>query len=46
VVVILGRQVAALDMPRGEFDTAPDFVSGQNTLLGSEEIIRIALGRR
>lgn len=46
VVAILGRQVAALDMPREEFDTAPDFVAGQNTPLGSDEVIRIALGRR
>jgi hypothetical protein len=45
-VAILGRQVAALDMPREEFDKAPDFVAGQNTPFNPDDEIRIALGRR
>ena len=45
-VAILGRQVDALDMSREEFDKAPDYAAGQNTPLASDEIIKIALGRR
>lgn len=45
-VVILGRQIDALDMPRASFDTAPTFVSAEAKPIGREEIIRIALGRR
>jgi hypothetical protein len=44
-VAILGRQVAALDMPREEFDSAP-VVSAAATALGPNEMIQIALGRR
>jgi hypothetical protein len=46
VVAILGRQVAALDMPREEFAAAPGFPDGQGTPLAPDEMIRIALTRR
>jgi hypothetical protein len=46
VVAILGRQVAALDMPREDFDKAPEFTLGASIPLGPDEMIKIALGRR
>jgi hypothetical protein len=46
VVAILGRQVAALDMPREEFDSAPTFSPSSGTELAADETIRIALTRR
>jgi hypothetical protein len=45
-VAMLGRQVAALDMSREEFDAAPTFESSQATPIGPNETIRIALTRR
>jgi hypothetical protein len=45
-VAILGRQVDALDMSREEFDKAPTFEAAHNTVLGADETIKIALGRR
>ena len=45
-VVILGRQIDVLDMPRASFDAAPTFAAGDAKPIGREEIIRIALGRR
>ena len=45
-VAILGRQVAALDMPREDFDKAPDFAAAQATPIDREEIILIAITRR
>ena len=46
VVAILGRQIAALDMPRKDFDAAPTFVETQATPLGPDEMITIAITRR
>jgi hypothetical protein len=45
-VAILGRQIAALDMPRDDFDAAPTFDAAQATALGPDDMIRIALARR
>jgi hypothetical protein len=46
VVAILGRQIAALDMPREDFDKAPEFTPSASIPLGPDEMIKIALGRR
>lgn len=46
VVAILGRQVAAIDMPRAEFDKAPDWTDQPAAVLGPDDVIRIALTRR
>jgi hypothetical protein len=46
VVAILGRQVDVLDMSREEMDKAPDVVAGRSRLLGADDTIKIALGRR
>jgi hypothetical protein len=46
LVVILGRQVAAFDMSREQFDAAPTFVASQAAPLGPDDRIRIAIGRR
>jgi hypothetical protein len=46
VVVILGRQLAAFDMPRQEFDQAPTWIDSQGEPVPPDEKIRIALGRR
>ena len=45
-VAILARQLDALEMSREDFDKAPTFEAGQNTVLGPDESIKIALGRR
>lgn len=45
-VAILARQVAALDMPREEFDAAPTFVTSQAAPLAADETIQIAITRR
>jgi hypothetical protein len=48
VVAMLGRQVAALDMSREEFDAAPTF-SGSDSValaLSPDDNIRIAITRR
>jgi hypothetical protein len=45
-VVILARQLDALDMPREAFDAAPTFTADQATSISRDEIIKIALGRR
>jgi hypothetical protein len=45
-VAILGRQVAALDMPREEFDGAPTYVASEATQLAPSDMIRIAITRR
>jgi hypothetical protein len=45
-VAILARQVAALDMPREEFDAAPTFAVAQAAPLGAADTIRIAVTRR
>jgi hypothetical protein len=45
-VAILGRQVAALDMPREDFDAAPTYVASQAMPLPPSDTIRIAITRR
>lgn len=45
-VVILARQINAVDMPRGEFDDAPSWNPSQGKTLPAEEKTLIALGRR
>ena len=46
VVAILGRQIAALDMPPHEFAAAPTWQGKDAQILPNNEMIRIALGRR
>ena len=46
VVAIAGRQVAALDMPRAEFDRAPVHDPAQARPLAPDDSIRIALYKR
>ena len=45
VVVILGRQLAAFDMPRQEFASAPTW-SGDGSRIEPDETIKIAIARR
>jgi hypothetical protein len=45
VVAILARQLAALDMPRKEFDAAPTWQAAQTTPIPPDEMIRIAITR-
>lgn len=45
-VVILGRQVDAVDMPPAAFDKAPTFKPSDATSIAPDTIIRIAIGRR
>jgi hypothetical protein len=46
VVAILARQLAALDMPRSEFDKAPTWSDSQTADIPPGEMIRIAVTRR
>lgn len=46
VVAIAGRQLAALDMPREEFDTAPTWDDSQGQPIPPTETISIALYKR
>ncbi len=46
VVAIAGRQLAALDMTRAEFDAAPTWGEAGSQPIAPGEIIRIALYRR
>jgi hypothetical protein len=46
VVAILARQLAALDMPRKDFDAAQTWQASQTTPVPPEEMIRIAITRR
>jgi hypothetical protein len=46
VVAILARHLAALDMPRTEFDAAPAWSASQTTPILPTEMIRIAITRR
>ena len=46
VVAMLGRQVAALDMPIEEFEKAPTWYGSNAAPLGNDEIIRVAITRR
>lgn len=44
-VGIEGRQVASLDMPPSEYDSAPGWQKGDETVLPDDATIRIALAR-
>src|SRR4051812_11264171 len=46
VTAILARQIAALDMPRAEFDKAPTWSESQTTAIAADEMIKIAVTRR
>ncbi len=46
LVVILGRQIASVDMQPEEYETAPTWVDGKDQILSGNDSIRIALGRR
>ena len=46
LVGILGRQIAALDMPPAEFAAAPTWTRGGDRPIAVEESIRIAITRR
>jgi hypothetical protein len=46
VVAILARQIAALDMPRAEFDKAPTWSESQTMTIAADEMIKIAVTRR
>lgn len=46
VVAIAGRQLAALDMTRGEFDVAPTWNDPHSQVIPASDLIRIALYRR
>jgi hypothetical protein len=46
VVAIAGRQLAALDMPRTEFDAAPAWLDTASQPIPANETIRIALYKR
>jgi hypothetical protein len=45
-VAILGRQLASLDMPPGEYAAAPTWQQTAETVLPSDATVRVALGRR
>jgi hypothetical protein len=46
VVAILGRQLAALDMSRAEFEKAPTWSASQTVPIPPNEMIQIAITRR
>ena len=46
VVAIAGRQLAALDMTRAEFDAAPAWNEALTTPVAPDDVIRIALYKR
>jgi hypothetical protein len=46
VVGLEGRQLASLDMPRSEYDTAPTWQANGATILPDDASIRVALARR
>jgi hypothetical protein len=46
VVAIAGRQLAALDMTRAEFDAAPAWDDPQGQPIPASEVIRVGLYRR
>jgi hypothetical protein len=46
VVAILGRQIAAVDMPSAEFAAAPTWTAGTDQPIPADETIRIAITRR
>ncbi len=46
VVAIFGRQIGSIDMEPPEYKAAPTWIEGEDTRLGEDETIRIALMRR
>jgi PRC-barrel domain len=46
VVAIAGRQLAALDMTRAEFDATPTWNAGSTTPVTPDDVIRIGLYKR
>ena len=46
VVAILARQIAAVDMPRDEFEEAPTWDESKGKTMEPDEMIRIAITRR
>jgi hypothetical protein len=46
VIIILGRQIDAVDMKPAEFAAAPTWVAGTDQPIGRDQIIRIGIGRR
>jgi hypothetical protein len=46
VLGVFGREVASLDMPRGDYARAPRWQSAGVTVLPSNDTVRIALARR
>ncbi|MGH6684572.1 MAG: PRC-barrel domain-containing protein [Pseudolabrys sp.] len=46
VVTILANQLDSVDMPREDYASAPTWTQGKDTVLGTDDIIRVALGRR
>jgi hypothetical protein len=46
VCAMLGRQVAAADMPRDAFEPAPTWYGSGDEAVGDDEIIRVAVMRR
>lgn len=46
VVVILARQINAVDMDREAFDKAPTWVAGQDQPIPPDQTVKIGLGRR
>ena len=46
VVAIAGRQLAALDMTRAEFDAAPAWSDPQSQPIPAGELIRVGLYKR
>jgi hypothetical protein len=46
VVAIFGRQIGSIDMQPERYEAAPTWVEGDDTRLGENETIRIALMRR
>jgi len=46
VCAMLGRQLAALDMPRAEFEPAPTWYGSGDEAVGFDETIRVAIMRR
>jgi hypothetical protein len=46
VVGIAGRQLAALDMTRAQFDAAPTWDNARGTPIAANEMIRVALYKR
>jgi hypothetical protein len=46
VVVIMGRQLASVDMQPDQYQAAPTWTEGKDQAIDDNETIRVALGRR